>query len=107
MMCDYKGVELGSYANQIEVNRPKHMIGRCEGTSSHTIYIDSCILEEIQELWKMGIITTGCCCGHNVLPAFVGVVEADIPKMKVLGYTVQFNSCRPTAEDTFNIKIND
>jgi len=103
MMCNCKNVESGSYANQIEVNRPKHMIGRCEGTSSHTICIDSCILEEIQELWKMGIITTGCCCGHNKFPAFVGVIETDILKMKALGYTVQFNPCRPTAEDTFNL----
>ncbi len=102
-MCNCKNVEPGSYANQIEVNRPEHMKGRSEGTSSDTICVDACIISEIKVLWRLGISTTGCCCGHNKFPAFVGVIETDIPKMKELGYTVQFNPCRPGDEDTFNL----
>lgn len=65
------------------------------------VSIDKCLLPEIISLWEMGIKTTGCCCGHGKQPPFIGVIEADIQKMKDLGYKVQFNSCRPGDEDSF------
>lgn len=100
-MCKCSNVEFGTYSNQTEVDRPKHMLIR--GGKS-TIGIDACIVEEIQYLWSKGISTTGCCCGHNRLPGFVGVIDEDIDKMINLGYSVQTNKCRPNDRDTFNLK---
>ena len=34
-------------------------------TQRKTICVDACIAEQIESLWKAGIRTTGCCCGHN------------------------------------------
>lgn len=106
-MCSCNNVKVGSYANQVEINRPSHMVGRTEGSKSSMICIDRCILEEIKYLWSLGISTTGCCCGHNVLEPYVGVIESDIPKMKKLGYEVLFNECRPNDEDSFKLKFTE
>lgn len=66
-----------------------------------SVSIDKCLLPEIISLWEMGIKTTGCCCGHGVAAPYIGVTEDNIQRMKNLGYEVQFNSCRPEAEDSF------
>jgi hypothetical protein len=29
------------------------------------ITVDACIADAIAMLWKHGIVTAGCCCGHN------------------------------------------
>ncbi len=50
------------------------------------ITMDACISYEIRDLWKKGIRTLGCCCGHGRLLGFIQVVEEDIPKMEDLGY---------------------
>jgi hypothetical protein len=59
------------------------------------------LLPEILNLWEKGVKTTGCCCGHDRKPPFIGVKEEYIDTMKSLGYNVQPNSCRPTDEDSF------
>jgi hypothetical protein len=97
-MCDCKDIEVGSYGNQIWVHAPAHMAkynGYC---------LDRCVAEEVMQLWMKGITTTGCCCGHNKMEGFIGVIERDIPKMKELGYEVQFNQSRPNDEDSFKPK---
>lgn len=67
------------------------------------IGIDSCIAKEIQELWKQGIVTTGCCCGHNNsnLFSYIGVKKEFIIKMKELNYKTRYNPMRPDDEDSF------
>lgn len=50
------------------------------------ITMDACISYEVRDLWKKGIRTLGCCCGHGRLLGFIQVVEEDIPKMEHLGY---------------------
>lgn len=65
------------------------------------IAIDKCLLPKILQLWKMGIKTTGCYCGHGKAEPFIGVDFDDIQKMKDLGYKVQYNNCRPDDEDSF------
>lgn len=52
----------------------------------HTIPVDACLADEIENLWKNGIRTRGCCCGHGVWLGFIEVVEEDIPKMEQMGY---------------------
>lgn len=58
------------------------------------VSVDPCLSDEIKELWRLGIVTTGCCCGHGLggrMVPFIGVREDFIPKMKELGYKVQPN----------------
>lgn len=99
MTCYCQNVEVGSYDNQVELPRPPHM--PAPANAATTICIDACLEDEIQALWQRGITTTGCCCGHNRLPGYIGVIDADIPIMKALGYRVRPNECRPHHEDSF------
>jgi len=88
-MCNCINVKMGSYDNQVELPRPKCMIGRAEGSPNpKTICIDKCIAEEIQYLWSCGIRTTGCCCGHNIQEGYIGVIDKDIGFMKKSGYKI-------------------
>lgn len=100
-MCHCINVEIGSYHNQVELKRPSHMIGRKEGSESETICVDKCLSEEIQMLWSLEISTTGCCCGHNKLEPYIGVIDADISKMLEMGYSIRYNTNRPHANDSF------
>ena len=100
-MCDCVNVKMGSYDNQIELQRPKCMIGRIEGTHSNIICIDKCIAEEIQYLWNCGVRTTGCCCGHNIQEGYIGVIEKDIEFVKKSGYRVKINKQRLGDESNF------
>jgi len=104
-MCNCKNIKIGSYDNQICVEIPSHMNNlkqqRIKNGLKPKICIDTCLLKEIQYLWSLGIRTTGCCCGHNILDGYIGVYFEDILKMKQLGYKVKFNNCRPSDEDSF------
>ena len=107
-MCNCNNIEIGSYNNQICIDIPSHMEDyknyRLSKNLKPVICIDNCILKEIQYLWNLGIKTTGCCCGHNILDGFISVVDEDIPKMKQLGYEVRVNEIRPNDEDSFYLK---
>jgi len=66
------------------------------------IAVDQCLAPEIKKLWRLGIATTGCCCGHgNRSVAYIGVEEPDIKKMEALGYEHHIHSLDPTREDNF------
>ena len=65
------------------------------------VAIDKCLIHEVIDLWEKGIQTTGCCCGHGRVEAFIGVREEHIARMKEMGYRVQFNPNRPGDEDEF------
>ena len=80
------------YGNQVIVLPP---------FSNGFICIDRCLLNEISLLWSLDIVTTGCCCGHNVAQPFIGVGIEYIGQMKSLGYNVQPNKSRPGDEDSF------
>jgi hypothetical protein len=100
--CGCIGVEIGTYTNQIEVVPPPHMKAYyTKHGGAQTICIDTCLVVEVWSLWKLGITTTGCCCGHNKMEGFIGVIDDDIPRMKAMGYKVAFNSSRPGDEDSF------
>ena len=96
-MCDCPpGTRLQEYTNQMTVDFP-------HGVTRRRISVDRCLVAELQELWRKGIVTTGCCCGHNEWrdSAYIGVLSEYIPAMKSLGYRVQHNICRPGDEDSF------
>ena len=70
--------------------------------SSHKwICFDKCLADELFYLWDLGIITTGCCCGHKEHTPYIGVEKEYIPQMKKLGYKVAHNPMRPIDEDSF------
>ena len=74
---------MGSYSNTITLIYPdwfksKHLM--------RTADIDNCLVEEIKTLWNKGIQTTSSCCGHNIAPAVISVIDKDINKMERLGY---------------------
>ena len=48
--------------------------------------IDDCLVKEIKHLWRLGIHTRGCCCGHQKLKGYIEVERTDIIKMIKLGY---------------------
>lgn len=53
---------------------------------NYPIGIDSCIVDEIRELWSKGIRTCGCCCGHGYNLGYIEVEDEDIEKMEQMGY---------------------
>lgn len=96
--CRCDGVEVQEYQGQVALARPAHFPPSPDGPS---ISVDGCLAVEITALWREGIVTTGCCCGHGKHPPFIGVEPAHIPQMKAWGYRVQPNPCRPGDEDSF------
>ena len=70
------------------------------------VSIDVCLVEEIWELWRKGIVTTGCCCNHNIKPqdrnpAYIGVREDFIDAMRKLGYKTLIRPDCPNRFDSF------
>jgi hypothetical protein len=105
-MCNCENIEIASQGNQTLLDIPPHItVPTFRDTKKEKVYVDVCISEEIKSLWDRGITTTGCCCGHNKIEGFIGVIDEDIPRMKELGYEVHFNKCRPDDEDSFIPKL--
>lgn len=108
-MCNCENIQSQSvecYAQQITVTIPEHMRGyklkRLSNGLSDKISIDPCCFAEIWWLWKHGIVTYGCCCGHNAQESFVNVHEKDTQWMLDNGY-IQ-NHYDKSRQDTFKLK---
>lgn len=78
-MCDCINIKPQTYENEILLDPPKQ-------NSKDKIGIDKCLKGEILNLWSKGVITGGCCCGHNIMPAIICVYDESIQLMKKLGY---------------------
>ena len=105
--CQCVDVEIGSYDNQVLLVIPKTVTLRMnnpERTIRKTVAVDACLAGELNKLWKMGVATTGCCCGHNKTFAYIGVEKQHIQQMKDMGYEVQSNHMYPDREDSFKPK---
>lgn len=76
-MCDCVNVEIGSFKNSVLIKNP---------ITRKKVYIDKCILPEIRVLWRKGIHTTGCCCGHNKTAPSIVVTNKYHNDMIELGY---------------------
>lgn len=109
--CNCENIEIWSYDRQTSVLAPfkiknclwdyKDFIKTFNWLVWTWISIDTCLVQEIAELWKKWIRTTWCCCWHNKAIPFIWVEFEDIQKMKDLWYKVQENPCRPWDEDSF------
>ena len=58
----------------------------CSDNYKESVRVDACLADEIQHLWKNGIKTCGCCCGHGRELGFIEVTDECIPMMEELGY---------------------
>lgn len=107
-MCNCpSGVTAGTYENQVVIEPiPPHMADykKQVGGNPLNISVDACLRDEVMQLWSIGITTTGCCCGHNKLPPYIGVIYEDIPRMKAMGYEVQPHPLHKDREDSFKPK---
>jgi len=98
--CTCKNVGMGEHTNALFVPPPDYFNSAKAG-----YWIDKCIFHEVMILWSIGVVTTGCCCGHNKPSEpgrpYIGVENQFIPFMKDLGYAVHYNHSRPGDEDSF------
>lgn len=78
----------------LHYNNPDHEI-------KEAVSIDKCLVDEIKELWKFGIVTTGCCCGHKQNLPYIGVEDEFIQTMKDMGYVVLTNPHGEDRQDSF------
>lgn len=97
-------IEIQEYRGQVCVEVPDFIelkMNNPERSIRKKISLDVCLVAEVFFLWKKGIKTTGCCCGHNKYFSYIGVEEEFIPLMKSLGYEVCPNQNDLTREDSF------
>ncbi len=102
--CNPDEVKPQEYQRAITVMVPEYIpLYRNDGTGDlrKTVSIDACLVSEILDLWRKGIRTTGCCCGHNQEPPFIGVMDSHIQEMKNMGYKVAPNPMDAAREDSF------
>ena len=81
--CNCINVDIGSYSNQTPLINP---------FTRKPVGIDNCLLKEIKMLWKVGIETIECCCGHNKASAYIIVNDRHMGKMDDLGYEFHINN---------------
>lgn len=82
-------VEVGTYLNQVVLNIPDSITIRYNTPESKVrkqVSVDACLADEIMHLWERGIITTGCCCGHNKGEPYIGVLPEFERVMVSIGY---------------------
>jgi len=87
-MCEYD--PNNPHAHEVVVTIPEGIVlfYNAPGKEKRTnICIDGCLVDEIIFLWRLGIETTSCCCGHQgKFPAHIMVLGAAIWKMQFLSY---------------------
>lgn len=92
---------------QLAITPPKAILKKIREFSfnkeKYGIAIDDCLVDEIRLLWKFGVVTTTCCCGHNEFwsPPHIGVTEETKEIMEGLGYRRTFNPCKPESKCFF------
>ena len=100
-MCDCKIKDLSQNLGTKQMKRlklptfMKQYFLLIKGLAKEYLWIDKCLADEIKYLWSKGIITTGCCCGHNFGCPYIGVTDTSSDKMIKLGYKVQYNPFDP------------
>jgi hypothetical protein len=51
--------------------------------------VDACIADWVIELNRLGVYTTGCCCGHGREPSWATILPSAQAQAHNLGYAVQ------------------
>ena len=81
-MCKCKNIKIGSYDRQTSMKDPFNTRNRNGGW----VCVDTCLVQEIAELWYQGIKTVESCCGHNKTKGYIMVLREDYDRMIGLGY---------------------
>lgn len=107
--CFCEEIEAQTYENEVILSVPENItLFYNDGENNNareTVSVDACLVGEIKYLWRRGIRTTGCCCGHNKnTHAFISVIKEDIPKMESLGYIIAPNPLDAERRDSFRPK---
>ncbi len=106
-MCNCNNVDLGGYDNEVVLAVPDSVVLRVNSLEREirdNVSIDKCIADEIQDLWRLGVCTTGCCCGHGKIKGYIGVEYRFIPLMFSLGYNPVIFEDDENRIDTFRPK---
>lgn len=103
-MCNCKNVKFGEHSNTVKLEVPEIYKNKFPNTKYNFIYVDKCISNEIQYLWRKGIVTMASCCGHNIIDGCICVHDDCIEQMKDLGYEVLKNPSYPNEEWMFKSK---
>ena len=90
-MCNCVDIHVGTFENQTLLGyypiMRKYRDNRvAAGLSGDGIPVDICIVDQVIELWKGGVRTYGCCCGHNKVDPFINVDPDDFQKALELGF---------------------
>lgn len=106
--CNPNITENERWANQVLIELPEspERERRISDGLSTAVSIDPCIVDDIKYLWGNGIITNGCCCGHNSDKWYpmVNVYPECADKMAELGYEKSGN---PLNEFTYLLIRNN
>jgi len=70
------------------------------GLSKRGISVDRCMAGQIISLWKAGIRTYGCCCGHGEYDGWINVAREDFTKAMELGWKQYHYEDEPDRKDT-------
>lgn len=76
IMCKCINIPMGSYKRQTSMKTPQ----------GKWVCIDTCLVQEIAELWYKGIETIESCCGHNLVEGYIIVNKRYKSLMLSLGY---------------------
>lgn len=85
MTCHCQGVEPGTYANQ-EPRLLPFATPRFPVAGTKPVYIDRCVLPDVEALWSAGIETIESCCGHGRTEGYIAVPVEHEQAMLALGY---------------------
>lgn len=97
-MCKCNNVEIGSHDATVIVHLSSHAADKI---GKRCISVDHCLSHEICSLLDMGIITLGCCCGHNKKPPYIQVAPDSIKAMHELGYVLCEEQSQSGFDDCF------
>ncbi len=88
--CQCDNVEMGSYGNQRTFPVPVHMTYYKRRRQANGLLpflsVDKCCVPELVLLWKNGIETYGCCCGHGKVRPYINVPENQFRAALKLGF---------------------
>ena len=74
--CRFNDVHYGDYGNYVTIKRD----------DERDICVDACMVPELKDLWRKGIETLECCCGHGKRNGYIAVSDSSRPAMEELGY---------------------
>lgn len=75
MTCDCKSYNQPEITGPVEevILDPRPLFA----FATKTVCVDACISDQILNLWKAGVFTRSCCCGHGKRPPEVFIDSPD------------------------------